>query len=323
MQNDDLESVIQRNINDSIEIELKKYYVYVLIDSSKRSNTDDGIFYVGKGSNRRVLDHVKSVKAMTSSITTVGPKNDVGDCNEKNDEKESSKVRRIKEIQDSGANVIECIIGRFDTADEAFAVEAVLIEWVYGRESSLGQLTNIQPGRYSKHMRRKGDLNANERLDLPKKIRVVSAKDGKGYLEQQLNKLILKNVEEAAELMAEELRIFIQSDEKLRGLVDIGETIFFEGGRYVGSNVKFANEDDVVLRLQFTSKSLITNLRAIDEGKKASRDRFTSRMREVGLETLGDNRYGWLPGWKGNAIEYNDHLTVLERIRDAMEIFKD
>jgi hypothetical protein len=322
IDHDDIKKINCEILSNSIEIELKKYYVYVLIDSRKSSDADGGIFYVGKGSNKRVFDHVKSVKSKMRTFTSEDLVSDVGDSNEKTDEKESSKVRRIKEIQESGADVTECIIGRFDTAEEAFAVEAVLIEWVYGRERNLGQLTNIQPGRYSKHIRNKGDLDRNERLDIPKKMLVVKASDGTGYLERQLNKLVLNNVEERAELMSEELRSLIQADANLRGLIDVSPTIFFEGGRYVGSNVKLVNNDDIVLRLQFTSKSLITNLRAVDEGKKSSRVRFASRMHAVGLETMGGDRYGWLPGWKVSRLENDDYAVAFDRIKDVVKIFR-
>lgn len=120
---------------------LKDYYVYALIDPRRINDPNHGIFYVGKGKNNRAQQHANSV----------------GDCKDRteDDQKESSKVSYIKDIKNAGFDVLECILGRFDTENEAFAVESILIEWVYGREKFGGQLTNIQPGRYYIHIRKK------------------------------------------------------------------------------------------------------------------------------------------------------------------------
>ncbi|SEM84035.1 hypothetical protein SAMN04489760_1632, partial [Syntrophus gentianae] len=54
----------------------------------------------------------------------------------------------------SGYSVSELVIGRFDTEGEAYAVESMLIHWVYGIEN----LTNEQSGHGSKSVRKKDDL---------------------------------------------------------------------------------------------------------------------------------------------------------------------
>jgi hypothetical protein len=308
-------------LSGSVEFELKKYYVYALIDSRRMDESGYGIFYIGKGSNKRVLDHVKNVNAMINSFDTEESESFVGDSKEKNDN-ESSKVRRIKEINDDvDAHVIECIVGRFDTAEEAFAVEATLIEWVYGREKNQGQLTNIQPGRYSKHIRSKGNFDTNERLDIPKKVRLVEVVEGKGYLKRQLDKLIMNNTEETAELLADELRSLIDADKDLNGRIEIGETVFIERGRYVGSYVKFLSENNVVMRLQCTSMNLTTTLWPSSAGVEGVK-KFTDRMKEVGLEhTLTKVNYGRLPEWKDTQLRFTDYEIVLNRIREFARVF--
>lgn len=308
---------------DAVDIKLKKYYVYALIDSRFQDDPTLGIFYIGKGTNKRVLDHVKSVNAQNDSYDTSEEVNSVGDSKEKtqDDAQESSKVRRINEIQSiEGAKVIECILGRFDTASEAFAVEAVLIDWVYGREKHQGILTNIQAGRYSQHIRPRGNLGQNKFLDIPLRIKIESSSGDGSYSDRSLSRLLQQHIPEKADLAISQLRSWVSDDDDLRGLVTISDPVIVESGRYVGAQVHFG-EDDVILRLQFTPRSLVTNLRASEEGRKASRDRFADRMRAVGLMPVGGNHYGWLPGWANNGLALDDCLQAIERIRAAARHF--
>lgn len=93
-----------------------KYYVYRLVDPRTLQT-----FYVGKGCGDRVFQHVKNVLV---------------------DDKEdnlSLKSRQIAEILANGKQVISIIHRRGLTEDEAFEVEAALIDAYPG-------LTNIQNG---------------------------------------------------------------------------------------------------------------------------------------------------------------------------------
>ncbi len=85
---------------------LKTFYVYGLMDGSNNQ-----IFYVGKGQNDRVFQHVKEVKRGVI---------------------ETAKHHTIAQIEKSGNAVKQTVIGRFDTEKEVYAVECALIHWVYG-----------------------------------------------------------------------------------------------------------------------------------------------------------------------------------------------
>jgi hypothetical protein len=111
-------------------LELKPYYVYEIRDPS--APPDKSVFYVGKGTGRRIEQH--AIEADRLADTVGGA--------------EKEKHLKILEIKARGETPIARVVGRFDTPAEAFAVEATLLHWVYGfpggREGSA--LTNIQAG---------------------------------------------------------------------------------------------------------------------------------------------------------------------------------
>lgn len=120
---------------------LPKWYVYELRDP----DTLD-VFYVGKGSDHRVESHVAD------------PLN--------------RKGLKIAELQRIGKKPLRIIVGRFEDERQAFAVEAVLIKWIYGK----GRLTNIVQGHRHKFIRPRDQLDSNEftsieGVDIPTKDR--------------------------------------------------------------------------------------------------------------------------------------------------------
>lgn len=98
----------------------RKYYVYRLVDPRTLHT-----FYIGKGCGNRVFVHAKNVRSLISS----------------NEDADSLKANVIQEIITAGKEVI-CIIHRWGmTENEAFEVEAALIDAYPG-------LTNIQSGHH-------------------------------------------------------------------------------------------------------------------------------------------------------------------------------
>lgn len=98
----------------------RKYYVYRLIDPRTYET-----FYVGKGCGDRVFQHTKNVKALIE--------------NAKNYDISSLKAQQIAQIISSGKEVLSVIHRYGLTENEAFEVEAALIDAYPG-------LTNIQSG---------------------------------------------------------------------------------------------------------------------------------------------------------------------------------
>ncbi|MBR9878513.1 MULTISPECIES: GIY-YIG nuclease family protein [unclassified Halomonas] len=118
---------------------LKPYYVYELVDP--RCGTT---FYVGKGKGQRALAH--GAEAGTST-----------DHNE--------KLARIREIRAAGEKELAIVIGRYETEEQAYAVEATLIHWVYGFYS----LTNVQGGHGGSTIRPNGAMDEIPGIDIPRR----------------------------------------------------------------------------------------------------------------------------------------------------------
>ena len=114
-------------------------YVYKLIDPR-----DGKVFYIGKGRNNRVFDHVYDTAKYMREIE------------EENVDEESQvdavseKINTIMEIKNAGLDVIYVIHRHGLSDEEAFLVESALIDDYSG-------LTNLQLGRGSKD---KGPMNA-------------------------------------------------------------------------------------------------------------------------------------------------------------------
>lgn len=141
--------------------ELKKYYVYELINSITNE-----VFYVGKGQSYRVNQHELDAKNVLY---------------------DSPKIDMIREITQQGGEVIKLIIGRFNEENEALAVESTLIHWIYGIQN----LTNIAGGHGCDTIRPKGDCCIIEGIDIPPKERSNNGE----YTSLETRKIIENDIE--------------------------------------------------------------------------------------------------------------------------------
>ena len=103
-------------------LSLGDYYVYGLVDPRNKQ-----IFYIGKGTKNRVLEHEKESLGSPDS--------------------EKLKLRTISEIKNAGLEVEKIIINSNLTEEEAFAAEASLINAF--NYISDAKLTNIVAGHHS------------------------------------------------------------------------------------------------------------------------------------------------------------------------------
>ena len=137
---------------DTHEEPLKPHYVYVLIDP--RLSGDEAVFYVGKGSGERALAHGQLAARFAD------------------EEHDSPRLHRIQQIRQAGHTLLERVVARADTEAEALRIEAVLIDWMYGKD----RLTNRVSGHGARYVRARGDLSELAHLDVP--ARPVGERNG-------------------------------------------------------------------------------------------------------------------------------------------------
>jgi len=123
--------------------ELLPYYVYVLADGV---TSPPEVFYVGRGQGDRINNHWDEFKRLSPRGNEVAA---------------SRKWLRFADIEKNGREPLAIVIGRFESEDEAKAVEAISIKWFYG----IDLLTNEVNGRGAQYLREKGVWTSVQGLD--------------------------------------------------------------------------------------------------------------------------------------------------------------
>jgi len=99
-------------------IESLGYYVYFLKDPR-----NDEVFYVGKGIGNRIFNHLNCALEVPDN---------------------SEKLDRIRDIVESGQEVIHYILRHGLSESSSFEIEAAIIDFI-----GMGNLSNLQGGHYS------------------------------------------------------------------------------------------------------------------------------------------------------------------------------
>ncbi|WP_395334374.1 hypothetical protein WBP06_18370 (plasmid) [Novosphingobium sp. BL-8H] len=141
--------------SDKIECPLLPHYVYILLNPLDGNKP----FYVGKGMGRRAQAHFNDLERELRKEQFENSL-DSGEFNK--------KTRILHDIKSSGMTPLELVVARFETEDEAFAVETTLIHFVYGRDS----LANIAGGHGWRNFRERQEFDeivrtAKSAADIP------------------------------------------------------------------------------------------------------------------------------------------------------------
>ncbi len=245
-----------------------KHYVYVLLDLSL---TEPEVFYVGKGKNKRLEDHE-------------------AEANRSIDFENHPKLKRIRELKEREAasnpkvTLFQArIIGRYQSDEEAKAVEATLIKFVYGRS----QLTNKVHGTHHMMIRDCNHWDSIEGIDLPQRLDRY-LRDGQ-YTAHQRQQIIQNNILEKLYLLkeaVEESDLPVQvSDPDLSRAQDPLLRITWQGG-----DVRLA------LKVQLTGKT-VTVMVLPNSREPHDIDVFRQRLELANAKRPDDERniYSWDP----------------------------
>ncbi|MEY3881584.1 MAG: hypothetical protein RIQ94_2380 [Pseudomonadota bacterium] len=285
------------------DIQLRKYYVYILIDP-REDDRWKGIFYVGKGQGDRLNAHDEDGSAAKNEL--------------------------IAEIGNN--KVIRRVVGSYSTEAEAYAVESVLIDFVFGRSLvNDGKLTNIQAGHNHRYVRPRGNYEELENLDIARRIgeRVT------GFISKIFNKLLENDIPALADDVIDQLNLIMANNQINGVILPIKRPGIREHGRFWGADVHFANETNVILRIQFTAKSIQTPMRAIDENTRIGRQNFTMQMVGLNIKPMNDGHYAWFrEGWKGGVgslpyqregktLYFSEYDALIKRITDVADALQN
>lgn len=288
--------------NDSGQ--LLPYYVYELRDQSGAT------FYVGKGQGNRAVHHTSEVQRMLK-LEMESPEGEDQDQRAR-----SAKQHRIAKMLDAGETPQVIVIGRFETEDEAFAVETVLINWVYGYEN----LTNISRGRRAAHVRPCGNHGTLPSIDIPRS----SGERNGDYAADKISRLqaagaydFLSELRAKAEDRGFDVRGFEdQSDRRFHPGESNGQLAFLVrvDGVDLMVNFSFTKRPSICIANTLHTRANVGNwLDKLKKTHSVSAPKNLTIMKEGRYRSLGEN------GTPLKPENIDDVLSELERIRQALQ----
>lgn len=252
---------------------LKPYYVYELVDPRS-----DVVFYVGKGIGERALQH--EIEARTQSF-------------------ETEKANRIREIEETSSRVVVRVIGRYETEEQAFSVEATLIHWVYG----LRNLTNIQGGHGGATIRAFGECGEIEGIDIPRKSRRPDGVYALAMQKAREENKIVEFLSEVTTWLSAELDIPFSS-------IDTSES---------NKTKAYIYFDDVRIRIGAFHSSEPTVWLALEPSDSKRLEGFVKFVQKVGWEMRKNNKLARLPNYSGT----KDLSIIRDQIKDLLASLRE
>lgn len=278
------------------------HYVYVLIDPTANNE----VFYVGKGQGARIQSHEKAAAKFESEEDEAETDN-------------TSKLGRLRAIAQSGASPVRLIIGRYETAAEAFAVEATLIHWVYGRT----KLTNVAAGHNHDCIRDNGNLNEQHPgLEVQKE----RSNDGSfmrdvvlGPYEQHNIAARLAELREQMILMSYPFNPSERDGQDVFLSMPVKETDLFSIVITMGLNA--SAKVGVRLRIIGNSPSSIRLFRQYLTDNANRVGYSTGDIRGFKSNSATEPRYFVPPQWKGKTLNRADSQAIDKRIKWYFKAF--
>ena len=223
---------------------------------------------------------------------------------------DTPKISRIRSIYSNDSSPLVRVIARFDSEEEAFAVESVLIHWVYGFNS----LTNEQSGHGSRYIRPRMEGLSNELplIDIPRNLKIMGNKKN-GYLQDKIDNHIRLN---HAEMMSD-LYDFLKN--KNISMHPDGVTAI-ESGRYLAITILLGGVANLVLQITDSDRhSIIPNLRPMSDTKDGRYFFEEYVSNKLGVHAKNGGRYAKLKSWKGLKLCVEEHDHIYKFVTDTFK----
>ena len=314
------------------------YYVYILLNPLK----DNKVFYVGKGTGQRAGAHERDVDRL---INDEKRKRKLQEQNEKlfpaendvlhpmlNEEELSHKEREILELKNANISPLQLIVGRHETEDEAFAVEAVLIHFMFGYEN----LTNTASGHGYKFLRTREEYeailaNAKIQSDIPARKGIDVEKKSMRNNEYRDEKVMGLQQARAFDFLSELQDALTANNFNWRNFTEQGDKYFHPGvsNGYLAVIVRIGTVD---FNIQFT-KRLVFSLQFIytpdrphtrEQAELRALERLPQDIRDRLQISLGEpkagNKYSWvLPQQRFQFDSIVSLIAALTELKSVIE----
>lgn len=294
---------------------LLPYYVYLLLNPLD----DNRVFYVGKGTGQRAGAHYTDVNRLLKQL-----------AQESEDQltkaELTSKQAVVRNIAQARKKPLEVIVGRYETEQEAFAVEATLLHFLYGKRS----LTNIASGRRHRYIRTKEEFeeivrNARDQENIPRKAGVDEEKvTGLRTNEYRNQKLLGLEEASAYDTLAELQQVLTENGFVWRDFNEPGDR-YFHPGESNGYLAVIINIGGIDFNVQFTKKLKFSIHYIYTKDPGENEQALKNLQEELGLalgKAKAGRKYSWLQPDKKyrNIPDISSLLKVLESLREAMEV---
>lgn len=291
---------------NEIKEPLLPYYVYALLNPLKGNVP----FYIGKGTGHRVRHHLKEVERRLK-IEAIAE----DEITQSEKQLESQKMREISDILKSGKQPLEIIIGRFETEDEAYAVEATLIHFVYGH----AHLTNIASGHGSDFIRTRYEFEFIQSMSDQQDILLkpgIDIEDTVGLRDGSFKNEKIKGLTEA---QAYEQLVALQdalTDAHIvwRDFADPSDKRFHPGESN-GYLAIIARIKGIDFNLQFTKSKIISIQIIYTQSTQVNLDVALEKLtRQTGI-TLSPPKAGKKYSWLLPKIESSDTDLIIKKLK--------
>jgi hypothetical protein len=298
------------------EVPLLPHYVYILMDP--RSNNP---FYVGKGTDQRALQHGAEVERLLAALTKEVKEEEQESVEQNGSALRSQKMQIISNIINNGTKPRIVVVGRYETAEEAFAVEATLIHFVFGYD----ELSNVASGHGSKRIRSRKQYEAIKALgpsDMIHEIEGIDIPSKNGVRDNSYkNEKIAGLVDSRAYDFLDEIRMELTG--KGFNWRDYGtaEDMRFHPGEANGYLALIVQIGTIDLNIQFrATKKISIQLIYTEQTRKGTADqaRLLTHLGMEKFKTKAGEKYAWLEPKK----EYSTPLELVKKlvdIRDALQ----
>ena len=308
-----MQNEVNNEVTESRTEPLLPYYVYLLLNPLARNR----VFYVGKGTGQRAGAHYNDVNRLLKQLAQEGQ-------DQLTKDELNSKQDVVRKIAEAGKRPLEVIVGRYETEQEAYAVEATLLHFLYGKSC----LTNIASGRRHRYIRSKEEFEeivkkATDQESIPKKAGVDEEKiTGRHTLERRNQKLLGLEQAGAYDTLAELQQILTENAFLWRDFDNPGDQ-YFHPGESNGYLAVIVNIGGIDFNVQFTKRLKFSIQYIYTQDPNDNENALNNLKDKIGLEldeAKAGRKYSWLkPDEKyRNIRDIPSLLTVLKSFREAM-----